>query len=109
VACVVLHVPCADDSTTLVAGIRRAFEEEKDVTCFLIVCFLRDRSADEAAQVLDDILPYVKYSLHTARTHRTPHMNWTLSQGRARARRGPGLSRGGQPAQQVHPSLCARS
>jgi hypothetical protein len=34
------------------------------VTCFLIVCFLRDRSADEALQVLDEIVPYVKYVFH---------------------------------------------
>jgi adenosine deaminase len=79
----------ADDPTTLVAGIRRAFEEEKDVTCFLIVCFLRDRSADEAAQVLDDILPYVKYSVLRPHTHTTPHELDVISQGRTRARRGP--------------------
>lgn len=47
--------------SALFGGIRRAIGEQSGhLSCFLIVCFLRERSAHEARALLDDLLPYIQ-------------------------------------------------
>lgn len=47
--------------STLFEGIKRAVDEEVQVSCFLIVCFLREKSAEEAMKLLNDLVPYIEY------------------------------------------------